>query len=153
MSVKLNIRAYGMPQYKKKLQKLGKDLEQLDKPMKEAGKVALAAVKSYPPYDGSWKDGRESFTPFRPGSKYRRLGGSGGLKTGWRGRLTKGSKIVVRFSLTNNDIKYAKFVQGIEQAGIHAPWWLTVDQWEPILRPHTTQIFRDFMEKATKGLS
>ena len=36
-AVRLNIRAYGMPQYKKKMGKLAKDLEELDKPMKEAG--------------------------------------------------------------------------------------------------------------------
>lgn len=146
-AVRLNIRAYGMPQYKKKIGKLAKDLEELDKPMKEAGKIAFAAVRSYPPYDGGWKEGKESFTRVRPGSKYVRKGDTGGLKTGWRGRLTKGSKIVVRFSLSNDKIAYAKYVQGLSQTSTHEPWWLTVEQWEPILRPHVTEIFRDFMKK------
>lgn len=146
--VKLNIRAYGMPQYKKKMIALGKELEELDKPMKDAGKIALAALRSYPPYDGGWKDGKESFTPVRPGSKYKRKGDDGGLKTGWRGRLTKGSKITVRYSLANDDIKYTKFVQGLQRTSVHAPWWLTVEEWEPVLRPHVTETFRDFMKKA-----
>lgn len=149
--VKLNVRAYGMPQYKKKIEKLGKELSELDKPMKEAGKIALAALRSYPPYDGGWKEGKESFTPFRPGSKYRRKGDAGGLKTGWEGKLTKGSRIVVRFSLRNNKIAYAKFVQGYERTAVHAPWWLTVDEWEPLIREQTTKIFRDFMKNIVKG--
>ena len=52
-----------MPQYKKKIGKLAKDLEELDKPMKEAGKIALAAIRSYPPYDGGWKEGKEKLLP------------------------------------------------------------------------------------------
>ena len=145
--VKLNVRAYGMPQYKKKIEKLGKELSELDKPMKEAGKIALAALRSYPPYDDGWKEGKESFVSVRPGSKYKRLGDNGGLKTGWKGRLTKGSRIGVRYSLTNSTIKYVKFVQGYEQSSLHTPWWLTVEQWEPVLRPHVTEIFRNYMEK------
>lgn len=147
--LRLNIRAYGMPQYKKKMIQLGRDLEELNKPMKEAGKIAMAAVRSYPPYDGGWKQGRESFTPVRPGSKYKRKGDRGGLKTGWEGKLTKGSKIVVRYSLRNDKIAYAKYVQGLERSSFHAPWWLTVDEWEPVIRPEVTAIFRDFMKKIT----
>jgi hypothetical protein len=148
--VSFNVRAYGMPQYKKKILKLGKDLEELDKPMRDAGKIAKAALRSYPPYDGSWREGKESFTLYRPGSKYKRKGDRGGLKTGWEGKLTKGSKIVVRYSLKNNDIKYAKFVQGLEQSSFHAPWWLTVEKWEPLIREETTKIFREFMKDIVK---
>ena len=137
-----------MPQYKKKMDELGRSIQELSDPMKKAGKIAMAAVRSYPPYDGGWKEGRESFTPVRPGSKYKRKGAAGGLKTGWEGKITRGSRIGIRYSLRNNEIAYAKFVQGVSQASIHTPWWLTVEQWEPILRPHVTEIFRDFMKKA-----
>lgn len=150
MTLQLNVRAYGMPQYKKKLDKIGRSLNNLDVPMSQAGKIALAAVKSYPPYDDGWKQGRSSFTPFRPGSKYKRRGDNGGLKTGFKGRLTKGSRIVVRYNITNSTISYAKYVMGDEQTGIHRPWWHTVDKWESIIRPEVTKIFRDFMKKLGK---
>ncbi len=144
--LKLNIRAYGMPQYKKKLTALGKGLEELDKPMREAGKIGMAAVRSYPPYDGSWRQGKESFVLVRPGSKYKR---TKTLRGGWKGRLTKGSKIVVRYSIRNNNVAYAKYVQGLERTSVHAPWWITDKEWESILRPVVTEIFRDFMKKIT----
>lgn len=143
----LNIRAYGMPQYKKKLQSLGISLNELDKPMKKAGQIAMAAVRSYPPYTGSWKTGKESFVQYRPGSKYRR---TQHLQGNWDGKLTKGSKIVVRYSIRENKVEYAKFVQGNQQSRQHKPWWLTVEQWEPIIRPFVTEIFRDFMKDIAK---
>lgn len=150
-NVTLNIRVYGMPQYIKKMNKLGKDLSELDKPMKNAGEVAKAALRSYPPYDDGWKEKKESFSLYRPGSKYKRKGGNGGLKTGWKGRLIKGSRIGVRYLISNSSIKYAKYVQGYEQSSFHAPWWLTVEEWVPVLRPEVTEIFREFIRNVAKG--
>lgn len=146
--LRLNMRANGMPQYKKKLEKLGMDLDRLDVPMAEAGKIGLAALQSYPPYSDSWKSGTPSFTRFRPGSKYER---TETLKGGWKGRLTKGSRIVVRYSITNQDVKYMKYVQGPEQNRIHRPWWTKVQEWEGPVSKETTRIFREFMDKITKG--
>lgn len=149
MGIRLNIRANGMAAYKKKLQKLDIDLGRLDEPMREAGQVGLAAVQSYPPYSDSWKKGRASFSPYRPGSKYRR---TQNLQSGWVGRLTKGSRIVVRYSITNKTVKYMKFVQGNEQNPIHRPWWLKVNEWEGPVSVETTKIFQKFMKTITKGL-
>ena len=144
---RLVITARGMPQYKKKLQKLGIDLGKLDEPMLQAGKIGLAAVQSYPPYTGSWRTGKPSFVRYRPGSRYRR---TETLKDGWSGRLTKGSKIVVRYSITNNTVAYMKYVQGNQQSGIHSPWWLQVDEWTEPVNKEATKIFRAFMEKIVK---
>jgi hypothetical protein len=143
------MRAVGMPQYRKKLEKLGKDLENLDEPMKKAGEVGLAALRSYPPYNDGWKRGVPSFIPFRPGSKYKR---TKTLQDGWQGRLTKGSRIVVRYSITNKNVKYMRYVQGPNQNPIHTPWWLTIEQWEKPVSDETTKIFQEFMKKITKGL-
>jgi len=147
--IRLNVRANGMTQYKKKLEKLGLNLEKMDEPMKKAGEIGLAAVKSYPPYDDGWRTGRPSFSQYRPGSRYRR---TGNLGEGWVGRLTKGSKIVVRYSITNRTVAYMKYVQGPQQSRIHAPWWLKVEQWDGPVTKETTKIFQQFMKDATKGL-
>lgn len=148
-NVRLVVTARGMPQYKKKLQKLGIDLKRLDEPMEKAGKVGLAAVQSYPPYTNSWRTGTPSFTWYRPGSKYRR---TQKLQGGWQGRLVKGSKIVVRYSITNTKVHYMKYVQGNEQTATHAPWWIQVDEWTEPVNKEATKIFRAFMDKITKGL-
>jgi hypothetical protein len=139
-----------MSQYKKKLEKAGRSLRDLDKPMSEAGKIALAAIKSYPPYDDGWKNGKPSFIPYRPGSKYKRKGDNKGLKSGIKGRLTKGSKIVVRYRITSGMIAYDKYVFGNEQSAIHRPWWRKVEAWEPIIRPEVTKIFQEFMKSLGK---
>ena len=146
--MRLNMRANGMPQYKRKLEKLGMDLGRLDEPMAEAGKIGLAALQSYPPYTDSWKSGTPSYQDYRPGSKYKR---TQTLQGGWRGRLTKGSKIVVRYSITNKDVKYMRFVQGPDQNPIHRPWWVKVQEWEGPVGKETTKIFQAFMNKITKG--
>lgn len=145
--VRLVVKANGMAQYKKKLQKLGIGLEKLDVPMKEAGQIGLAAVQSYPPYTGSWKKAVPSFTWYRPGSKYKR---TKTLQDGWRGRLVKGSKIVVRYSITNTRVSYMKYVQGPSQTSIHRPWWIKVSEWDGPVSKETLRIFQDFMKNLTK---
>lgn len=147
MSMRLNIRADGIKQYAKKLKNIGKAVESLDKPMKEAGQIALAAVRSYPPYTESWKGGTPSFSYYRPGSKYRR---TKTLQEGWRGRITKGSKIVVRYSVTNHSVAYMRYVMGDSRQNIHAPWWHTLDEWDEILKPYVFRVFQDFMKKETR---
>ena len=146
-NTRLVVTARGMPQYKKKLEKLGVRLGKLDEPMRQAGEIGLAAVQSYPPYTGSWRTGKPSFTRYRPGSKYYR---TQNLQKGWHGRLTKGSRIGVRYSITNNTVAYMKYVQGNEQSAIHAPWWATVDEWTEPVNKEATKIFRAFMDKSTK---
>jgi hypothetical protein len=147
--IRLNVVARGMPQYRAKLNKLGIELEKMDVPMRQAGEIGLAAVKSYPPYNDGWKSGHSSFSLYRPGSRYRR---TGNLGEGWVGRLTKGSKIVVRYSITNRTVSYMKYVQGPQQTGTHSPWWVRVDQWDGPVGKETTKIFQKFMKDATKGL-
>lgn len=144
---RLVVTARGMPQYKKKIAAMGKELSRLDEPMRQAGEIGLAAVQSYPPYTGSWRTGKPSFTEYRPGSRYKR---TKNLQGGWRGRLTKGSRIGVRYSITNNTVAYMKFVQGNQQSSIHSPWWLTVDEWTEPVNKEATKIFRAFMDKIAK---
>ena len=145
--VRLNVRARGMPQYVAKLRRLGVALEELDKPMLQAGKMALAAMKSYPTYNDGWKKGNNSFSLFRPGSKYKR---TGNLRDSWSGRLTKGSRIVVRYSVSTRNVEYAKYVLGDSQTATHRPWWRKEKQWESIVAPEVTKVFQNYMKKYTK---
>jgi len=145
---RVQVKATGMDKYAKKLQKMGKNLEELDKPMKEAGKIGMALAQSYPPYNGKWQKGQVSFQDYRPGSKYKR---TRTLQAGWRGRLVKGSRIVVRFSISNNSVKYTKYVVGKEQDPVHGPWWIRADEYDTHLRPYTLKIFQDFMKKVAKS--
>jgi len=145
--VRLNVRARGMAQYAKKLQRLGVSLDELDKPMLEAGKMALAAMKSYPTYNDDWKKGDSSFSYFRPGAKYRR---TGTLCDSWRGRLTKGSRIIVRYSVSTRNVSYAKYVLGDQQTAEHSPWWRRTEYWERVIAPETTKVFQKHMQKYTK---
>lgn len=145
--VRLNVRANGMAQYVKKLQRLGVALEELDKPMLEAGKLATAAMRSYPTYDDGWKKGNSSFSLYRPGAKYRR---TGTLRDSWKGRLTKGSRIVVRYSVSTRNVSYSRYVLGDQQTGEHKPFWRRVEVWERLLAPEVTKIFQNYMKKYTK---
>jgi hypothetical protein len=145
--VRLQIRARGMPQYIKKLQKLGVGLEELDKPMLEAGKLAKAAMASYPTYNDGWKQGNSSFSLYRPGAKYKR---TGTLRDSWRGRLVKGSRIIVRYSVSTRNVNYAKYVLGGEQTEEHRPWWRKSNEWDRLLTPEVTKIFQKHMQKYMK---
>lgn len=107
----------------------------------------MALAQSYPPYNGKWQKGQISFQEYRPGSKYKR---TQTLQAGWRGRIVKGSRIIVRYSISNNTVKYARYVVGKEQDPVHGPWWVRLDEYDEVLRPYTLKIFQDFMKKATK---
>lgn len=145
--IRLQARARGMPQYVAKLRKLGVALEELDKPMTQAGKIALAAMKSYPTYNDGWKQGNSSFSLYRPGSKYKR---TKTLQNSWRGRLVKGSRIGVRYSVSTRSVEYSKYVLGDQQTGEHMGWWRKVDAWEPLILPEVTKIFQNYMKKYSK---
>lgn len=145
--IRLNVRARGMPQYVKKLQRLGVALDELDKPMLQAGKLAVAAMKSYPTYNDGWKSGVNSFSWYRPGSKYKR---TGDLRDSWSGRLVKGSRIVVRYSVSTRGIEYAKYVLGGSQTATHRPWWRKEKEWDKIIAPEVTKIFQNYMKKYAK---
>lgn len=153
MNIGFTVKANGMPQYKKKLDMMGRSLEDLEKPMREAGEIAKALVRSYPPY-GNWEQGHISFTDFRPGSKYKR---TKALQKGWKGQLLKGSKIQVRYRVYNYTTvdkrgrKYAQYVQGDNQAAVHAGWWFTEKEMADKLHKVTLKIFQKFMKDVVKG--
>lgn len=140
----ITVRVFGTSAYRKKLEKAAMSLDNLDKPMNEAAKISLSAVKSYPPL-GNWKDGEISFTRQRPGSKYKR---TGALGRGWKHRKYssgKQMKITVWHSHPVSG-RYFPYVAGRNQAAIHKPWWETVETWPAHIQPVILKVFRDYMK-------
>lgn len=140
----ITIRINGLPSYKKKLEALGEAVDKLDEPMAEARRIALAAVKSYPPY-GNWEEGQISFSPTRPGSKYKR---TGALGKGWRARVSKTNKMhkLLLWHSHPTSGRYFPYVQGDSQSSFHRPWWVTKEEWQVKLRPITLKIFQNYMK-------
>lgn len=141
------LKPFGFASYKKKLEKLGRSVEDLDKPMDEVDKVAMGAVKSYPPY-GDWESGEVSFTRTRPGSKYKR---TGALGRGWRRRRTNSGKMMKLIIWHSHPAsgRYFPYVAGRNQAPIHQPWWETTETWPAKLKPKLLEIFRKYMKDVT----
>ena len=152
----LQIKVVGAADFARKLAKIEKDISDLVEPLKEAGQIAKAAVKSYPPYTNSWKTGTPSFIRKRPGSKYVR---TGALQKSWNGRLQKKGKapsyIVYQKTSMNQKEKmdardYMPYVQGAEQTAIHSAYWNTLDTWTEILEPIVSEIVGDYVTKLVK---
>lgn len=136
----INIRAYGAPQYIKKLERLGRGIEELEKPMREMGKIALAAVKSYPSY-GDWRHGQVSSDLQRPGSKYRR---TLNLQKSITGRLYNANKSNARYMVYQGNrarADYLKYVIGDEQDPYHAGYWQTMEEWKPLIQEAVLDVF------------
>lgn len=143
----ITIRVHGTSAYRKKLEKASMGLENLDKPMDEAAKISLAAVKSYPPYS-DWQNGNVSFVKVRPGAKYKR---TGALGRGWKHRKYssgKQMKLIIWHSHPTSG-RYFPYVAGRNQAPIHQPWWETTETWPAKLKPKLLEIFRKYMKDVT----
>ena len=131
----------------KYIEQAGKDMSEFDKPMREAGKMGLAAVKSYPLL-GNWPAGNISSAPRRAGSKYKR---TFALQKSWNGRINKRNRNVAEYLIFQKGVlnpksgkdarKYMPFVQGSEQVAVHATWWNTLDDWRVILPTYIVGIF------------
>lgn len=136
----IKIKANGAPQYMKKLDKLGRSMSELEIPTRDAGEVAVAAVKSYPRY-GDWKNKKVSSDPNRPGSKYKR---TFNLQKSMTGRMQKSGKVVKYLVYQGNKGRapYIDYVIGDAQVPLHAGYWITLSQWEKILHPVALDIFR-----------
>lgn len=131
----------------KYLEGIGKDMSAFDAPTRQAGKMGLAAVKSYP-LVGNWPAGNITSAPRRPGSKYKR---TFALQKSWNGRLQKKNRTVAEYLIFQKGVlnpksgkdarKYMPFVQGSEQAAVHSTWWNTLDDWRFILPTYVVSIF------------
>ena len=141
----------------KKLDAVGKGYDAFDDPMREAGKIGLTAVKSYPLL-GNWPGGEVTSAARRAGSKYKR---TFALQKSWNGRLNKKNRTIAEYIIYQKGVlnpktgkdarKYMPYVQGSEQVGIHAPWWNTLDQWRDILPPFVEKGFRSWIRKVLRG--
>ncbi len=157
MSDIVYIKSSNIKQVAAKLEKLGRSLDELDKPSRETGKMGLAAVKSYPVI-GAWYNGDITSASQRPGSKYKR---TFALQKSWNGRINKKGKDYVEYLIYQKGVlnpksgkdarKYMPYVQGSEQVGTHAPWWNTLDQWRDILPPFVEKGFRSWVRKVLRG--
>jgi hypothetical protein len=140
----ITLKPFGFSSYRKKLEAAERKVEDLNKPMDMVDKIAMAAVKSYPPY-GNWRNGEISFTKTRPGAKYRR---TGALGRGWKRRRYSTGKML-KLTIWHSHVtsgRYYRYVMGREQSAIHAPWWNTANTWGDILKPEVLKIFRDYMK-------
>ena len=151
------IKSSNIKQVVAKLNKLGISLDKLDNPVRETGKIGLAAVKSYP-IIGGWYNGQITSASQRPGSKYKR---TFALQKSWNGRINKKGKDWAEYLIYQKGVlnpksgkdarAYMPYVQGSEQTGTHRPWWSTLDQWREILPPHVEKEFRKWVNKIIKG--
>ncbi len=144
-SVQIDIQ--GVDKYAPRLKKANLAFETIDVPLKRAGEMALAAVKSYPVY-GAWFSGQISSDPYRPGSSYQR---TFELQRAWVGRISHGGKNVSRYHITLRPgsvaRKYAPYVVTKKQAGVHMGWWMILDDWGPVLEPFIHSIFEKWSKK------
>lgn len=157
MGTSIQIRVTGIDDVLKRLKEVDRELSTLEAPMYQAGKIAKAAVASYPPYTDSWKQGTSSFLKRRPGAKYVR---TGALQKSWNGRIQKKGKsgpsyIVYQKTSINpkervDAREYTPYVQGDKQASIHAGYWKTVSEWDKELEPIVTDIFLKHIKKIIK---
>lgn len=147
--ISIQISSTGFKEYSNRLSMSARAFDALEIPMEQLGKKGLALVQSYPPYSGGWRNGKADFTPMRPGSLYKR---TKKLQKGWKGKMMKKSGILIQYSLTNNSVKYAHWVQGNDQASVHTPWWMTIDSMTPLLEKEMTVDFEKFVKKASSRL-
>lgn len=150
MALKVEIR--NLDQVISEIERKNKKIEDLATPMREAGKIALAAVKSYPVY-GNWRAGQVTSAAIRPNSKYKR---TFSLQRSWNGRTNvakKGRSIsytIYQKSVMNgkkNAKEYMPYVQGDEQTAVHSRWWRTLDSWNSEFQVVIERIFRDYLSR------
>ncbi len=152
LGTSITIKVTGIDKYQNRLRKINQKLENLEAPTREAGKIALALAKSYPPY-GNWKGGQISFVTRYPGAKYVR---TRTLQKAWKGQLRKGSKVLFTYRVFNYGVMdkrgrpYLKYVQGDEQAPPHPGRWYTGDQMRPMMEEEMGKIFKKYMKDVAK---
>ena len=151
--ISITVKARGIVEFQNRLRRTNKRLEDLEGPTKEAGQIALALAKSYPPY-GNWRSGQISFVSRYPGAKYVR---TRNLQRKWKGQMRKGSKVAFTYRVFNYGAldkrgrPYLKYVQGEEQAPPHPGRWYTGDDMKPMMEEEMTKIFQRHMKRAVKG--
>lgn len=152
--ISISIKASGFNEYAKRLANVNKKVSDLEKPMREAGEIAKALVRSYPPY-GNWQAGHVSFAERYPGAKYKR---TRTLQRAWKGQLRKGSRILFTYRVFNYSTfeekrgrPYLKYVQGDEQAPIHVGRWYVKDTMKIMLEGEVSKIFEKYMRGVAKA--
>lgn len=158
MGNSIQIKVEGIDKILADFKRLSIELSELEKPMQEVGKVARAAVASYPPYTDSWKAGKTSFLKRRPGSKYVR---TGALQKSWNGRIQKKGKAgpsYIVYQKTSMNPKeridardYTQYVQGDKQSSIHSGYWKTLDYIKEELQPIVAETFANHVKKIIKN--
>ncbi len=153
VGISFTVKASGMEAYQNRLRNINKNVSDLEAPMREAGEIAKALVRSYPPY-GNWQAGQVSFIERYPGAKYKR---TRTLQRGWKGQLRMGSRVLYTYRVYNyttieakRDKPYLKYVQGDEQTVPHIGRWYVADQMKNMLEGEVTRIFVSFMHKAVR---
>ena len=148
LGISITIKAGGINEFQAKLKKIDQKLSNIDSPMKEAGEIARALVRSYPPY-GNWQSGQVSFMERYPGAKYKR---TRTLQRAWKGQLRKGSRVLFTYRVYNYGTieerrgkPYLKYVQGEEQTVPHIGRWYTNEDMKPMIQAETSKIFERFM--------
>lgn len=158
MAVTTTFTLKNVDKVQKALKKYKKSLEDLEEPLKISGKKATAALQSYPPYNDSWKSGKPSFSPQRPGRKYKR---TGALQKSFRGRIEKKKVTNIRYlvyqkSSTNPKEKtdardYGVYVlEPKQQAPWHSGYWRTTDMWNGEVEKEIEQDFKNWIKKISK---
>lgn len=151
--ISITVRTSGMDKVQNRLAKANKKLEDLSKPMKDIGRIAVALVRSYPPY-GNWRDGQISFVRKYPGAKYTR---TKTLQKNWKGQLRRGSRVSFSYRVYNYGTvdrrgrPYLKYVQGDEQAAPHPGRWYTEEDMRPMLEDEANKILEQFMHDVARG--
>lgn len=142
----------------KKLDAVGKGYDAFDDPMREAGKIGLTAVKSYPLL-GNWPGGEVTSAARRAGSKYKR---TFALQKSWNGRLNKKNRTIAEYIIYQKGVlnpktgkdarKYMPYVQGSEQVAVHATWWNTLDDWRIILPKYVVSVFNKWAKNLSRRM-
>lgn len=142
----------------KKLDAVGKGYDAFDEPMRDAGKIGVAAVKSYPLL-GNWPGGEITSATRRAGSKYKR---TFALQKSWNGRLNKKNRTIAEYLIYQKGVlnpktgkdarKYMPYVQGSEQVAVHATWWNTLDDWRVILPKYVVSVFNKWAKNLSRRM-
>ena len=151
--ISITVKASGITEFQNRLMRANRRLEDLETPTREAGQIALALAKSYPPY-GNWRAGQISFVDKYPGAKYVR---TRTLQKAWKGQLRKGSRVLFTYRVFNYGAvdkrgrPYLKYVQGEEQAPPHPGRWYTDDTMKPMMEQEMNRIFTRYMRVVARG--
>lgn len=156
--MRIQVKIDGLKEAKEKLLKAGKSIDVLDAPIEEIGKMAKAALQSYPPYTNSWESGKPSFSRKKPGAKYRRTGALAGTFVGRkqkRGNTGLTYIVYQKQSINPSEKRDAREYSPLvliasQQAPIHKGTWRPVEDWKGILEPKLESAFYKHLQKIIK---